>query len=433
MKSSMGLFRNFIHTFGSQILIILVGILNNIILVRTIGAKGQGMYALCLSTVTILVLLSSFGLSGANTYWTKRSHKDVQKIYSNSLIFVTVIAVVLISSYFLTNGMFLNYLLPQNLTFAILLTTLVLIILESNLGIIWGLDEIFRHNILILFKSCCIVLINAIILMIFKLNILAVLLGWCFVILITIVLSMHALKSYVRLFQLKANMAVFFNSIKVGIKSLLLSLIWLAFLKADLYLIRYFLSFSEVGYYSIAILILEASCLAPYSISRLMFNKAVLEDIKSVAQIAQVGRLNILYSTLICIGLLLFGKYFIVFSFGKDFISSFNCLLLLLPAIFARNINIICANYVSGREAISPFLIYTAIISLLLSVGLNIKLIPSMGIQGAAITASLVAVLQAAMSLFYFTHTTKISLSEFIILKKQDIMCLKNKLYFISK
>lgn len=98
--------------------------------------------------------------------------------------------------------------------------------------------------------------------------------------------------------------------------------------------------------------------------------------------------------------LTVFGKYLLSFLFGKQYIAGFGVLVILLMGKLFLSVSSI------GNEAImllkkTKTIFFMSLTAVILNIGLNIILIPRIGIVGSAIATSISMVLQGAATIFY--------------------------------
>jgi O-antigen/teichoic acid export membrane protein len=90
----------------------------------------------------------------------------------------------------------------------------------------------------------------------------------------------------------------------------------------------------------------------------------------------------------------------VVLLYGRAFLPSVDAFLWLLPGIFALGINTILMNYFAA-EGMPPIAIWSPAIASAANIGLNLWLLPSMGIVGASVASSVAYVMMLVMSLLY--------------------------------
>jgi O-antigen/teichoic acid export membrane protein len=114
------------------------------------------------------------------------------------------------------------------------------------------------------------------------------------------------------------------------------------------------------------------------------------------------------------------GGIFITAVFGRDFTVSVLPLQVLIPGIIFLSINkVLCAGFSgTGRPEYGT---YTATMSAIITVALDFLLIPSLGIQGAAIASTVAYCAAAVAAVTLFKNLSGLPLREFLLIKRDDI------------
>lgn len=182
----------------------------------------------------------------------------------------------------------------------------------------------------------------------------------------------------------------FLKQFKVGFRGFISEVAGTLLFKIDLFIVGYFLTFKEVGIYSIALFSAEMVTKIPY------WSAAILTPMVASGEEGHVNRtvylfyssmiLAFLFGLLIILIILVFPD-FISNLIGKDFKGAELCLLLLLPRVVIQSgVAILAANLAGkGYPWYHPLGCFVPIIFLLL---LDIILTPRLGIYGVALGSS---------------------------------------------
>jgi O-antigen/teichoic acid export membrane protein len=413
----------------TQAVTLILGLVSSILLVRYLGADGNGIYSLAvlMSTVITVLLGGGGGLQGANPYWVRKKPSEANIVFTNSLLFGFVVFAVLVLSYYLTKGFPLTKFLPADIILLLILAVPALLLQQYNQGILWGLDRINQHNLISAARGLVLVGVNLVILVWFKGGVKEAVAGWLAASIMIMLISIYVVYNAIGKHLIKADAAIFIRSAGMALKGVLVDAVSFIGTRIDAFLIMYFLGPAQVSYYLIAILVAEITNLVPSAVGRLIFNRAVAPKENSVSGLARAGRLCMAYSIATCIFLLIFSKYPILLFYGKDFAGSFYCLIFLFPGIISQNMNATIYNFLNAREGYPLFCISTNYFIFLLNLLLNFLLIPSIGIIGAAISYSIAHTIRMLMLSAYMFLKTGLNFTKFMVLQKEDIsVLLKN-------
>jgi O-antigen/teichoic acid export membrane protein len=209
--------------------------------------------------------------------------------------------------------------------------------------------------------------------------------------------------------------------INFGIKGYLANLMAFLNYRLDMFLVAYFLTPMDVGYYSLAVGLAELLWYIPNSVSTILFPRVSSSDKKQANKFTPViSRHTLFVVSLIALGLLIFGRLMIKVVYGAEYLPSVKPLLILLPGIVALSLSKVCSSYILGRGR--PIIAaYTSLVVVGVNISLNLLLIPKWGIAGAAFASTVSYSVGTCIKLIVFLKMSENSLLNTLIIKKQDI------------
>jgi len=74
------------QTFSTRIILILLSLATGVIIARTLGPEGRGVFAMALVLGTMGVQFTNFGLQASNTLYIARDPNLVRPLLGNSLV-----------------------------------------------------------------------------------------------------------------------------------------------------------------------------------------------------------------------------------------------------------------------------------------------------------------------------------------------------------
>lgn len=177
----------------------------------------------------------------------------------------------------------------------------------------------------------------------------------------------------------------------------LLSILYILLLRSlahvDVLMLEYFTTSTKVGYYKSALVLVEFLWFVPLSIQATMlqstsnlWRQEKRERIEQIA--ARVTRYTLLFTTLLAIGLAALAPALIPLYYGPEFTPAVVPLLILAPGTvgFAVARPILAISQAKGQ--MRTMIIATGITAGI-NLGLNLTLIPSLGMIGAAIATTI--------------------------------------------
>lgn len=155
--------------------------------------------------------------------------------------------------------------------------------------------------------------------------------------------------------------------------------------RLDVFFLKGFLSLGAVGTYTVAVGIAQLLWLIPNALGSLVMRATAAhggtEDV--LRRVAEVNRFCIYLGAVAAVGLALAASLLLEAVFGRDFSGSMRPLLVLLPGVVLFCPTIVLSAYLNGIRK-QVYTTWVACGSLVVTVALNLLLIPRIGIVGAA-------------------------------------------------
>jgi O-antigen/teichoic acid export membrane protein len=192
----------------------------------------------------------------------------------------------------------------------------------------------------------------------------------------------------------------------------------------DMFLILYFLSPVELGYYAVAVMIGEKLWYLSMATGTVLFPRIASSPKPDASLTLKTAALNLYIILLAAILLGIFSHLLIGIFYGDVYVFAAEALIFLLPGIVAMAIPKLLMADLSGRGK-PEYAMIASLCSLIVNVLLNIILIPVYGILGAAIASSIAYIVAALVFMYYYKRETSVNLRELFILKIGDITRIK--------
>jgi len=202
--------------------------------------------------------------------------------------------------------------------------------------------------------------------------------------------------SYFVAYKIRVN-TNFFKSFDCGVAKKLLSSSWpLIFsglvlmiqARIDQVMIKEFRGSVEVGYYSVAMRLIEAVAFMPMLVKNSLF--PAIQSAKKVSRALYIERLlnfyrlNVILFLIFSIPLYFFAEHIVVFLFGKDYQPAGILLSLLCIRLFFANMGVARSVYLLS-ENLMKFSLITMVLGTVVNITLNYMWIPEYGAKGAIV------------------------------------------------
>ncbi|MEH6988331.1 flippase [Cytobacillus firmus] len=423
--------KNTIMTLSRQISGILLGLLASIIIARSLGPEGNGLYQLIVLLPTTLMTLLNLGVGTSSVYYVGQKKYDIKDIIktntaSGAVLSLAAVIIGLIGVMFFSDKFFEG--VPPNYLYFILLIMPLLMLNDFYLVIFQGVQDFKSFNSLALLRQLAALITLVLFIFVLKIGlvgtVIAFIAGVVTQFIVTLILLNKNLKT--NLFSGSFSKAYFKESFSFGFKAHFSNVLSFINYRADIYLISMFLNPAAVGLYGVAVSIAERLWIVSQSISSVLYPAiSSSSDVDSKNKLTSVISRNVLFFSIIA-GIVFYFASDLIFRllFGEAYAESSDILKMLLPGIILFSVDRILSNDLAGRG--KPELnMYTSIFTVASNIILNILLIPKVGIAGAAVSTSVTYSLSTLVKMILFKRETGVSYSKMVLLQKEDLILFK--------
>lgn len=416
------------YTFLSKVFIILLQMAIYITIARVFGPQGKGIYSLAMLLPTLIIVFTNLGIDASTVYYIGKKGYSLSKIIGTNLFLVIPISLFgMLAGYFIIhltgNSVFQG--VPHFYLF------LVLIIIPFTLGfryllaILLGQQRFIPYNsiYMIRFLLFFLLLFGGIIIhkdisIAIWTNILSLFFGF--------LLVLHIVLRNLNAKSLKFNREYAIKSGKFGVKSFLSNILAFLNYRLDMFLINLFSNPTEVGFYSVAVNIVERLWLIPQSAGTVLFPKVASETDEEQKRRFTPFVVRTVFWLSIFSGIILFiiSKWVVILLYSSVYLKSIRPLQILLPGIAIGGVSSILSNDITARG--KPMLnTYMTIITVSVNLILNLLFIPRWGINGAALASTISYLLQFIGKTLIYIRISKNPVRALFLIKSSDIRIYK--------
>lgn len=414
---------------------VLLSFVVTVLIVRLLGTNGNGIYSLFIANTAIIALVISFSLNSGITYYTAKNEFSPIALL-NTLGFILLIQLVFI-------------LIAEKIFYAVFGFSFYIDINSSHLSF-WGCMYLIA------------LLANGYLSAIFNgkkwfdtLNLLTVITNIIFVIVFGYLLfknnsysiqhTLLILKIYILVIALQAllNLVILLKKINFGFRltflnhkqiKLIFTYAGIAFFcnffqflayRMDFWFIDYFHNKEELGLYALASKLNQVLWLIPMTIAAVIIPFTVTAADQLMEKVKMI--LRILFNGYLILGILLaiLSPVFIPLIFGNSFSGTVLPFIILLPGVIIFSITTVLAAYFAGINRQDINLKISIFCFLIILLG-DILLVPKFDKEGAAIASCIGYAFSGFFSLYVFSKQSQWSFKELLLIKKEDILMIKN-------
>jgi O-antigen/teichoic acid export membrane protein len=383
-----GFVRDVAETYATRVALVGIGLVTSVVVARILGPTGRGFYAVAMTVGGVGVQIGNLGLQAANTYSVARDASRLSALLGNSLLvsfgFGTVVAAAVWSAFCVwpsaapvEGGLLLLSLawIPVGLAYLLLQNLLI------GIGDVRSFNSAeIGNRVLSVLLVGVVVLLGAVrpeTVFLAALAALAVAVAW--------MLRRLCVRFGARL---ALSVPLFRENVRYGLKAYAAAMFAFVVLRSDLLLVQYLLGPEQVGYYSIAVTIADQLYMLPVVVGTILFPRlsGMPGDAERWAYARRVSLWVGAGMTAFAVVVGLAAGPLIRLLFGASFLPAVPALLWLLPGIVMLSVNTIYMNYFAST-GMPPVTILAPAAAALFNVGLNLALIPRLGIVGASISS----------------------------------------------
>jgi O-antigen/teichoic acid export membrane protein len=385
--------QNVASTFLVQVFSLFLYFANAAIIARWLGPEGKGMLALALLVPGMLGLLLSGGIDIANVYFAGSRRLDVPSLTANSIAFAVLSTTlgcgVIIS---LAASGWLKAVVPGVPVWILMIAMLGFptAMLKSFFStILQGLQRIITINLINLLQNILTLCLTLLFVIVWKLDLFGALMaplasGALGLLVFGIMLSREG-----GIFRPRWNYSVVRSTLSFGLRANIGNILQFFNYRLDMLILNCFLGPAKVGIYVVSVKLAELLWYLPNAVSFVIFPKAAATRPEEMNVFTpRVFQITLVLTALGALCLTLVGRPIINFVFSSLFVDAYVPMLVLLPGVVLLGGAKVLTNEIAGRG----YPHYNSVnsgLALILTVILDLVLIPRYGVLGAALASSL--------------------------------------------
>jgi O-antigen/teichoic acid export membrane protein len=416
--------RRSIFTVLIQVFQLITLVAITILVTRATGAQGRGIYTLAASVASLSSFVAGLGISWAGIYYIGKRQFPfaavVSTLLSVSSVAAAVTMAILTAAYVVFQSTYFHEMTPAQAALMVALTGLYQLANTSS-SIVLGLNRPLEYAGLSLIQVVVALVLQVVLALAGHLNATSALVA------LAIGLTTSAVLGFV-LVGREAPIRFGFDSrilrsfLNFGLRGYAATLMMTVSYRLDALIVNGLSGVASVGYYSIATAMAEALWYGANGLALVMFPQISSMEKKEADRITPVVCRNAVFVTLVgAVVMFALGQALILTVFGAAMQPAVHPLWLLLPGIVTLTVAKIISSYLSGIG--KPILsTYLAAGSMILTVALDLALIPRYGISGAAAASSIVYTCTAAAAVWIFKRESGAGLLETLVVKPDDFV-----------
>ena len=420
-----------LHAFGVNIILLPLGIATSVLIARSVGPTGKGSFDLIIATAALLTMVLGLSLPPGITYVVAQG-KVSSNVLALQLVFVAtlqaLLALVVVGLLQLTG--YSHIFLPDWGLWIV--AGLVVYVWVEMLNKFWGAILTGQQQIAIVNNSELVgrlaqfltlfVVAGALYL---SHKGLSVSLLFLVTLSANILISVLLLSSLGLKFELSRDLSGLKAAIAFALPCYAANTAQFLNYRLDVFVVGFFLGAAAVGRYTLAVSLGQLLWLMSNSVASVLLPKvaAATDVADSVRHTTRVTRLSFCATAICAVALALLASQAIPILYGEAFRPSTSALFWLLPGIVVFSVANVLAAYIAGIG--KPKLnFWVSSISLVVTVALDLALIPKLNIVGASIASTVSYSVSALMLIVFFMRETGAPLRQILLPTSEDLKLL---------
>lgn len=421
---SVGLVRQSATTFASRILITVVNIPISILVARTLGVDGQGVYAAAVAFPTLWATFWLFGLDAAHTWSLASGRTTLGRILGNAGLWIVILGVFAVPTYLLASRFLDPEKVEQLLPVLGITAVIVPLVLARYLllACFLGLRRVDQYNILNV--------ISQVMLLLMLIGVLLVAKGttreaiWAYagsIFVLTVLAVSWLLRHRDRDDRIRPDLTLAKSSLWYGIRGYGTTVFGTMTYRFDQVLVPALAGITQQGYYSIAVLLAEKLTHITNSIQLVLFPRVSASTPEDANRITSAACRHALFWVAFAgIGLYLIRRPLVELLYGSAFVPALAPFVILLPGVFLLSFSKVLTVDLSGRNRRFPSTVAMGI-AMVINTTLNLLWIPKHGMIGAAWSSTISYGIQSMLMVLFFLRITGVPFSKLVLPERGDI------------
>ena len=404
--------------------------ITNIVLARSLGPEGRGVYAVAVMATAIISLLAQLGVGPSNVYHLSKKLIDLDELIGHStslalvlgtLCFAVVFGFVTLTGSSQVLGVGSMYVVVASAAVPFMLLTAFM------QSLLQGGQRFVHFNGVLLVQYAAPTVFLVLALLVFRDRTLGAVTAWTVSAAVTAATAALTVAPLSR-FSLRMRRSTIRSLLRFGSISYLGNVTSYVNYRFDVLIVNLFAGARQVGLYSVGTSLAEIVWFITNAASIVLAPRvAAAKPDEADRTTEAVARVVGLLTLLAALGLAVTAPFLVVLFFGADFAESTWAVWLLLPGIVTFSVSRILSMYLLGRNKLKIDLL-AATVGLVITLALDFLLIPLYGFRGAAVASSIAYTSAMLVNLVWVVRHSTMTPKGLLIARPADLRMLWTRL-----
>jgi O-antigen/teichoic acid export membrane protein len=389
-KLKLELWRNVVETYSTRIAVTVIGLATTVIVSRTLGPSGRGLFAVATAVGALGVQFGNLGLHASNTYYVAKNRELLPALIGNTLVVsfgagsLGALLCWMVFAHWpswapLQGGLLLLALawIPFGLAYMLLQHLLI------------GIQQVRAYNVIELVNKILALSLVGVLIFLRKVSAEVFFGATMAALILGLVWVLWRLRELLKR-TAEVSLELFLVNIRLGLKAYLIAFFGFLVLRIDLLMVKYLLGAQAAGYYSVSETMAEQLLMFGAVVGAMLFprlSEMREEDRKlHLTKNAVVVTAGLLLPMMLAV--FIAARPAILWIFGSSFLPAVSPFLWLMPGIFCLSVEIVVVQYLNSL-GYPRIIAFSWLFVVVLNIGMNFWAIPAYGLNGAAIVSTL--------------------------------------------
>jgi len=413
-------------TLAARLAAFAFSLATNVILARSLGPEGRGVYAVAVLIPALISLFAQLGISPANVYHYSKGLFAADELIGHSFSLAMLLGVAgyaLVLGYVALTGSTSLAGIASHLLLASCVSLPFLLLTVFLQGILNGAQRFLYFNLVLLvqYASPTVLLTGALIQ--FHGSTTAAVWAWMLSTVATAAVAILTTLSLGR-FSFRLRPATLRPLLRFGLIGYLGSLTSFVNYRFDVLIVNLFAGARQVGLYSVGTGLAEIVWYVANAAGIVLAPRVASEEPAEADRLTEAVCRVVAFLAVVAAGVLaVSAPIVVVLFFGRAFAESVWAVWLLLPGIVTFSVARVMSMYLLGRNQLRIDLL-ASFVGLVVTLALDFLLIPHFGFRGAAVASSIAYTIAMVVDLAWVTRTSTMSLPALLFIRVSDVRTL---------
>ena len=429
-EARSGVGRDVLLTFGGRLALTAALIVGDVILARGLGPDGKGAFVLVLNLTSLGALVLSLGLERSLAVFAARSLDTARRAFANAALWTLivgalgVIAIVALYGPRTTDHAPTGVLAPimPDLTASQLLAGALALPFEIAFGIglvgLLGRQRVLAYNVLRFARRGVLVVLLVAFVLIGRFDLDLVLMLNLVALVVTVVGILVAM-ARAQMVGARWSPKLLVEQLSFGGRTVLGTLAERLHFRSNTFLLNALVGVGATGVFSVSLALAETLWYLPTSFGLVLFSRAVRGEREGSEIASAMTRTMLALMLLVSVPLWLVAPTLVELVYGAPFREAGVGLQLMLPGVLAYSVVQVLSNPIIAWGAPGR-LTAVLVIGLGINLAANVALIPSLGLNGAALASSVSYTATTGLTLLLYRQLSGRGIAETLLVRRGD-------------